>query len=117
MVDTALRAAGHRSARYTSPHLVELNERFVIDGQPVGDEALVDAITRPEERKAFTIEVKGKALQGEDAVAAISAALDKSQRGARTPISSYTTQTPEVTVGRAAGHAEDRGHARHAPML
>jgi dihydrofolate synthase/folylpolyglutamate synthase len=45
MVDTALRAAGHRSARYTSPHLVELNERFVIDGRPVGDEALVDAIT------------------------------------------------------------------------
>ena len=45
MVDTALRAAGHRSARYTSPHLVHLNERFVIDGQPVGDEALVDAIS------------------------------------------------------------------------
>ena len=32
MVDAALRAAGHRSARYTSPHLVDLTERFVIDG-------------------------------------------------------------------------------------
>ena len=30
MVDTALRAAGHRSARYTSPHLERLEERFVI---------------------------------------------------------------------------------------
>ena len=35
MVDAALRAAGHRSARYTSPHLVDLAERFVIDGRPV----------------------------------------------------------------------------------
>src|SRR5207244_844139 len=35
MVDAALRAAGHRSARYTSPHLTDLAERFVIDGHPV----------------------------------------------------------------------------------
>ena len=35
MVDASLRAAGHRSARYTSPHLVDLAERFVIDGRPV----------------------------------------------------------------------------------
>ena len=40
MVDTALRAAGHRSARYTSPHLVDLTERFVIDGRPIQREAL-----------------------------------------------------------------------------
>jgi dihydrofolate synthase / folylpolyglutamate synthase len=40
MVDTALRAAGHRSARYTSPHLVDLTERFVIDGRPIQLEAL-----------------------------------------------------------------------------
>ncbi len=44
MADAALRAAGHRSARYTSPHLVELNERFVIDGRSVEDDALVGAI-------------------------------------------------------------------------
>lgn len=36
MVDAALRAAGHRSARFTSPHMVDLSERFVIDGRPVG---------------------------------------------------------------------------------
>ena len=35
MVETALRAAGHRTARYTSPHLVRLEERFVIDGREV----------------------------------------------------------------------------------
>jgi dihydrofolate synthase/folylpolyglutamate synthase len=44
MVDAAIRAAGHRSARYTSPHLVDLTERFVIDGRPVAREALVDVV-------------------------------------------------------------------------
>src|SRR4051812_37358050 len=32
MVETALRAAGHRAGRYTSPHLVRIEERFVIGG-------------------------------------------------------------------------------------
>jgi len=45
MVDAALRAAGHRTARYTSPHLVDLTERFAIDGEPVSQGALLSAIT------------------------------------------------------------------------
>jgi dihydrofolate synthase / folylpolyglutamate synthase len=44
MVDAALRAAGHRSARYTSPHLIALNERFVVDGRPASDNDIVVAI-------------------------------------------------------------------------
>ena len=44
MVDTVLRAAGYRSARDTSPHLVAINERFVIGGSPVSDRDLDDAI-------------------------------------------------------------------------
>jgi dihydrofolate synthase / folylpolyglutamate synthase len=44
MVDAALRAAGIRSARYTSPHLINLSERFVIDGRPV-DAAVLAAAT------------------------------------------------------------------------
>jgi dihydrofolate synthase/folylpolyglutamate synthase len=44
MVAAALRAAGRRSARYTSPHLVDLTERFVIDGVPVTTEALIAAV-------------------------------------------------------------------------
>jgi dihydrofolate synthase / folylpolyglutamate synthase len=40
MVDAALRAAGHRSARYTSPHLITLYERFVIDGKRIEAAAL-----------------------------------------------------------------------------
>jgi dihydrofolate synthase/folylpolyglutamate synthase len=46
MVDTALRAAGHRSARYTSPHLERLEERFVVDGREVARTALTHAVAR-----------------------------------------------------------------------
>ena len=44
MIDAALRAAGYRSARYTSPHLIDIRERFVIDGRPVSAQALDAAI-------------------------------------------------------------------------
>ena len=40
MVERALRAAGHRAARYTSPHLVRVEERFVIDGREIDRETL-----------------------------------------------------------------------------
>jgi dihydrofolate synthase / folylpolyglutamate synthase len=46
MVDTALRAGGFKSARYTSPHLVRLEERFVINGDEVATPALEAAVTR-----------------------------------------------------------------------
>jgi dihydrofolate synthase/folylpolyglutamate synthase len=44
MIDAGLRAAGHRSGRYTSPHLVDLTERFVIDGRPVAEDRMVAAV-------------------------------------------------------------------------
>jgi len=40
--DEALRAAGYRTGRYTSPHLIRLEERFHLDGGPV-DPARLDA--------------------------------------------------------------------------
>jgi len=40
MAHAALVAAGVRAGRYISPHLVDLSERFVIDGAPVGADAL-----------------------------------------------------------------------------
>ena len=42
MVERALRSAGHRTGLYTSPHLVSLAERFVIDGVMAAD-AEIDA--------------------------------------------------------------------------
>ncbi len=46
MLETALRAAGHKVARYTSPHLVRLEERYVIDGREIDPEALEAAARR-----------------------------------------------------------------------
>ncbi len=46
MVHRGLRAAGHRAARYTSPHLERLEERFVIDDEEVGTDALRRGIDR-----------------------------------------------------------------------
>jgi dihydrofolate synthase / folylpolyglutamate synthase len=43
MVDCALRAAGLRVGRYTSPHLVDLEERFVLNGRQV-DRSTLSAV-------------------------------------------------------------------------
>lgn len=41
MIESLLRASGLRTGLLTSPHLVRVNERIVIDGEPVSNEALV----------------------------------------------------------------------------
>ncbi|MBX7257261.1 MAG: bifunctional folylpolyglutamate synthase/dihydrofolate synthase [Candidatus Hydrogenedentes bacterium] len=37
MLDAMLRAAGYCVGRFTSPHLIQLNERFIINAQPIDD--------------------------------------------------------------------------------
>lgn len=49
MVAHALSAAGHRTGRYTSPHLIDLEERVAIDGTPIAPGALDAALTRVHE--------------------------------------------------------------------
>ncbi|MFP6583770.1 MAG: folylpolyglutamate synthase/dihydrofolate synthase family protein [Candidatus Hydrogenedentota bacterium] len=39
-LDHILRKAGYRVGRFTSPHLCELNERFMLNGKPIGDDSL-----------------------------------------------------------------------------
>lgn len=46
MVERGLRAAGYRTGRYTSPHLVRLEERFAIDGQPISGRLTDDVAER-----------------------------------------------------------------------
>jgi len=46
MAERGLRAAGYRTGRYTSPHLVAVEERFAVDGQPVDSRTCDDAIAR-----------------------------------------------------------------------
>lgn len=42
MLDAMLRAAGYRVGRYSSPHLLRFNERAMIDGASVTDQALIE---------------------------------------------------------------------------
>jgi dihydrofolate synthase / folylpolyglutamate synthase len=46
MVSHALTIAGHRTGRYTSPHLVALEERFAVDGRAIAADALDTALRR-----------------------------------------------------------------------
>ncbi len=41
MIETILRTLGLRTGLFTSPHLISLNERIQIDGEPISDENLV----------------------------------------------------------------------------
>jgi dihydrofolate synthase/folylpolyglutamate synthase len=43
-VASILTTSGYRTGLYTSPHLVDLRERWMIDGQMIGEEALASAI-------------------------------------------------------------------------
>ncbi|MCW2538893.1 MAG: bifunctional folylpolyglutamate synthase/dihydrofolate synthase [Frankiales bacterium] len=43
MIDELLRGFGLRTGRYTSPHLVSMTERIVLDGEPVPDRTFTDA--------------------------------------------------------------------------
>jgi dihydrofolate synthase/folylpolyglutamate synthase len=45
-LEHVLRQRGWRVAKYTSPHLVDFRERFLIDGRPVGEAAIVDFLDR-----------------------------------------------------------------------
>lgn len=45
-LDSILRRAGYRVGLFTSPHLVKINERIVIDGEQVGDSEFEESFAR-----------------------------------------------------------------------
>jgi dihydrofolate synthase / folylpolyglutamate synthase len=45
-ISTILTAAGYKVGRYTSPHLVDWNERICIDNQPISTESAITVIDR-----------------------------------------------------------------------
>lgn len=45
MMDSILRAAGYRTALYTSPHLVDFRERIRLDGRMIPGEAAAEGLT------------------------------------------------------------------------
>ena len=44
MLSSILHRAGYKVGTFTSPHLIEYNERFCIDGKPVDDDELAEVI-------------------------------------------------------------------------
>ena len=52
MVERGLRAAGYRTGRYTSPHLVDLEERFAIDGAAIDAASLDEGAARVQSASA-----------------------------------------------------------------
>ena len=62
MVEAALRAAGWKTGRYTSPHLIRVEERFAIDGAPVE--------THLFESAASAVRTAAERLQAQGALAA-----------------------------------------------
>lgn len=45
-LETMLRAQGHRVAKYTSPHLVDFRERFLVNGTAIDEQYVVEFIAR-----------------------------------------------------------------------
>jgi len=46
MLDAIVRAAGYRTGRFTSPHLISVRERFLVDGEPIAKADLERIIAR-----------------------------------------------------------------------
>ncbi|MGD8566475.1 MAG: bifunctional tetrahydrofolate synthase/dihydrofolate synthase [Gammaproteobacteria bacterium] len=51
MLDAIYRAAGYNVGAYTSPHIKRYNERVVVNGQPVSDNALCDMFERVDQSR------------------------------------------------------------------
>lgn len=51
LCEAVLRAAGHRTGAYTSPHLIRYNERVQVNGAPASDAQLCAAFERIEARR------------------------------------------------------------------
>jgi dihydrofolate synthase / folylpolyglutamate synthase len=54
--DAALRASGLKTGRYTSPHLVRVNERITVDGRPITDAAFARAVHEVRDAAARLVE-------------------------------------------------------------
>lgn len=54
MLEAILTAAGYKVGLYTSPHLVDFNERIRVEGEPLADAAIVEQFVRIEAARGQT---------------------------------------------------------------
>lgn len=74
LLDAALREGGLKVGRYTSPHLVKLNERFFLDGSPV-DDLKLDLISTNVEKAVSSSGDAGEGMTFFEALTAVAFSL------------------------------------------
>lgn len=74
LLDAALREEGLKVGRYTSPHLVKLNERFFLDGSPV-DDLKLDLISSNVEKAVSSSGDAGEGMTFFEALTAVAFSL------------------------------------------
>lgn len=74
LLDAALREGGLKVGRYTSPHLVKLNERFFLDGSPV-DDLKLDLISSNVEKAVSSSGDAGEGMTFFEALTAVAFSL------------------------------------------
>ena len=117
-LETVLRARGLKVGKYTSPHLVDFRERFVIDGQAVPEEAIVAFLeqwTPAVERLGATFFEATTAMAFElFANADVDVAVIETGLGGRLDASNVITPLVAGVTGIAIDHTEWLGTTREA---
>jgi dihydrofolate synthase / folylpolyglutamate synthase len=117
-LDTVLRAQGLRVARYTSPHLVDFRERFLIDGRMVSEEAIVgflDQWTPTVERLGATFFEATTAMAFHlFAEAEVDVAVIETGLGGRLDATNVLTPLVAGVTGIGIDHTEWLGTTREA---
>ena len=117
-MDTVLRARGLRVGKYTSPHLVDFRERFLIDGRPVPEGAIVDFLDRwtpTVERMGVTFFEATTAMAFQlFAEAEVDVAVIETGLGGRLDATNVLTPLVAGVTGIAIDHTEWLGTTREA---
>ena len=115
-LETVLRARGLRVGKYTSPHLVDFRERFLIDGQAVPEEAILaflDRWTPAVERLGATFFEATTAMAFDlFAAAEVDVAVIETGLGGRLDASNVITPLVAGVTGIAIDHTEWLGATR-----
>jgi dihydrofolate synthase/folylpolyglutamate synthase len=117
-MESVLRARGLRVAKYTSPHLVDFRERFLVDGRPVGEEAIVEFLDRwtpTVERLGVTFFEATTAMAFElFAAAEVDIAVIETGLGGRLDATNIVSPLVAGVTGIAIDHTEWLGETREA---
>lgn len=118
MLEAVLRARGLRVAKYTSPHLVDFRERFVVDGRPLDDVDIAEWLKRwmplVEETGATFFEVT--TAMGFDlfAAAEVDVAVIETGLGGRLDATNVVTPLVAGVTGIGVDHTDWLGTTREA---